>query len=253
MPASLEHGYFLWNLLIMHALLIIPLAAPNAILSSNLLRMQLHTLYGLIAIVSHRIIALELSLLPPCPILDRMGRHLDDCILLRLGVFTIANGINVPAIRSWQQFIVYWPDRASHYVEKDLYDGLRMRPSNLGYMDFFDDLKEHGLSPCCGHTRRPSCIAIGLHCLVLQDASIGTAFSAYGGDFIVSSPRLGSLASSSGGDALQYALHTVTVPTDRVLCNRETSHVHLTMKQLLIAFALLGMIRVLKHIKRSLI
>ena len=51
-PTSIEQGYFLSTLLTMHVLLVIPLAAPDTLLSSAVLRMRARTLYGLIALAS---------------------------------------------------------------------------------------------------------------------------------------------------------------------------------------------------------
>ena len=51
-PTSIEQGYFLSNLLTMHVLLVIPLAAPDTLLSTTVFRMRARTLYGLIALAS---------------------------------------------------------------------------------------------------------------------------------------------------------------------------------------------------------
>lgn len=51
-PHSLEHGYFLSNLLTMHILLVIPLAAPPSLLSSKFMQIRLRTLYAVLAVVT---------------------------------------------------------------------------------------------------------------------------------------------------------------------------------------------------------
>lgn len=51
-PHSLEHGYFLANLLIMHALLVIPLAVPRSLLSSKFMQIRLRTLYVTLAAIT---------------------------------------------------------------------------------------------------------------------------------------------------------------------------------------------------------
>lgn len=51
-PHSIENDYFLLDLLVMHALLVIPLVAPRSLLSSRFLRMRVGTLYTLLAIVT---------------------------------------------------------------------------------------------------------------------------------------------------------------------------------------------------------
>lgn len=67
-PHSIEHDYFLINLLIMHVLLVIPLAAPRSLRSSKFMQIRLSSLYAILAVATliprSRTISLMLSSVP---------------------------------------------------------------------------------------------------------------------------------------------------------------------------------------------
>lgn len=67
-PHSLEHDFFLSNLLAMHILLVIPLAAPRSLLSSKFLQIRLRTLFAILVVATliprSRTISLMLDSIP---------------------------------------------------------------------------------------------------------------------------------------------------------------------------------------------